>query len=336
MDYKGKFQIFDTSRIRLYPLGERPNKVMASQMASPRELAGEPISHTSPQIQALAQGVLEARKSGRPVIWMTGAHLIKNTFGRLLRDLLERDVITLVAMNAAGMIHDVELALIGETSENVPKALPAGQFGFAKETGELINNALAHGEKLKVGAGEALARLILGEPFPDKVEFPYPENSVIAGGFLAGKPVTMHAGIGTDIVDQVPSWDPSAKGGCSGRDFLIFCAEVEKMTQGGVYLNVGTSVTGPEVFLKACSMSANVGNAPTKLLTGVFDFRPADPKDVDDERKSGYYFRDIKSVVVRIPEAFGGEGYYVQGDHLQTVPAFYQHLVQGAQRWPST
>lgn len=107
------------------------------------------------------------------------------------------------------------------------------------------------------------------------------------------------------------------------------------MTSGGVYLNVGTSVTGPEVFLKACSMSANVGSKPTQLLTGSFDFRPADPKDVDDERKSGYYFRDIKSVVVRIPEAFTGVGFYVQGDHVETVPAFYQHLVQDADRWPS-
>jgi len=191
----------------------------------------------------------------------------------------------------------------------------------------LINRALIEGHRRGVGAGEALARLILGEPFPDPVEFPYAHNSVIAGAFAAGVPATMHATIGTDIIDQFPEWDAAAKGGCSGRDFLIFCSEVEKMVNGGVYVNIGSAVTGPEVFLKACSMCANVGNPLTGLVTASFDFRPGNPADVDDERKPGYYYRDLKSVVVRIPQAFGGRGYYVQGDHLKTVPALYQLLV---------
>ena len=334
MEYQGKYDCFDNQRIRLYPLSQRKNKVLGKNGVVPDEVRKRPIEHSTKEIQALARNVLEKRAKSKPVIWMTGAHLVKNTFGRLLRDLIEREVVTLVGMNMAGMIHDLELALIGETSEVVVEALPKGEFGFARETGELINNALVHGEKLKIGAGESLARLILGEPFPEKIDFKFPEYSVVAGGYLAGKPITMHAGIGTDIIDEHPSWCPSAKGGCSGRDFLVFCAEVEKMTEGGVYLNVGTSVTGPEVFLKAVSMCANIEKPPTDLMTGCFDFRPADPKDVDDERKSTYYFRDVKSVVVRIPEAFGGSGYYVQGDHLITVPAFYQHLVKPESEWP--
>ncbi|MCE5228976.1 hypothetical protein LLG95_05200 [bacterium] len=331
MEYNGKYQVFDTSRIRTYPLAGRLSKVLESHLSKPGELAArEPVMRT-PELEALVKVVIEARAAGRPVIWMTGAHNIKNGFGPLMRDLAERGLVTLIGMNMAGMIHDLELALVGQTSEDVRRALPKGEFGFAEETGGLINMALIHGEKLGVGAGEALGRLICGEPFPQALEFPHKDLSVIAGGWLAGVPVTMHAGIGTDIIDQHPAWDASAKGGCSGRDFLVFCAEVERLHEGGVYLNIGTSVTGPEVFLKACSMAANVGHAPKGITTASFDIRPADPRDADNERAAGYYCRDLKSVVVRIPEAFGGHGYYIQGDHLKTVPAFYQLLVQASQ-----
>lgn len=332
MKYNGKFPTFDTSRIRTYPLAGRLSKVRQSHLAKPAELAAREPALKTAELEAVAQAAIEARAAGRPVIWMTGAHNIKNGFGPLMRDLVERGLVTLVAMNMAGMIHDLELALVGQTSEDVRRALPKGEFGFAEETGGLINRALVHGEKLGVGAGEALGRLICGEAFPDQIEFPHRELSVIAGGWLAGAPVTMHAGIGTDIIDQHPAWDASAKGGCSGRDFLVFCAEVERLSDGGVYLNVGTSVTGPEVFLKACSMAANVGHPPKGIVTASFDIRPADPHDADNERAAGYYCRDLKSVVVRIPEAFGGKGYYIQGDHLQTVPAFYQLLVRAGEK----
>lgn len=327
LEYRGRFPIFDASRIRTYPLASRPSKVELSSLASPAELAAVAPVFDSSELQAVVKAVHEARRAKKPVILLTGAHLIKNGFGLLLLDLAERGLLTLVAMNAAGMIHDFEFALIGKTSEEVPRALPIGEFGFAEETGRLINAALTHGERQKVGAGEAMARLILGEAFPEKTDFPHSELSLIAGGFARGVPVTMHASIGTDIIDQFPNWDPAAKGGCSGRDFAIFCAEVEKMTAGGVYLNIGSAVTGPEVFLKACSMCANVGHSPKGIVTASFDFRQAEAGDAGDERKAGYYYRDIKSVVVRIPQSFGGRGYYVQGDHLQTVPALYQSLV---------
>lgn len=327
MDYNGRFALFDSSRVRTYPLASRPSKVTAEDMIDLERLGTAPREFDSPELRAVADAVRKARAAGRPVILLTGAHLIKNGFGPLLLDLIERGLLTLVAMNAAGMIHDLELALTGRTSEDVPRALPRGEFGFAQETGRLINRALTHGEKLRVGAGEALARLILGEAFPQEIDFPHRRLSLLAGGFERAVPVTMHASIGTDIIDQFPEWDPAAKGGCSGRDFLIFCAEVEKMTEGGVYLNVGSAVTGPEVFLKACSMAANVGHAPSGIVTASFDLRSATAEDATDERKPGYYYRDIKSVVVRIPEAFGGRGYYVQGDHLETLPALYQALI---------
>jgi hypothetical protein len=233
-------------------------------------------------------------------------------------------------MNAAGAIHDLELALAGRTSEDVPHALPRGEFGFAEETGRLINRAMAHAAQLQVGAGEGLGRLMEGEPFPDSVEFPHEALSLFSGAWRCGAPVTMHASIGTDVVDQHPAFDPAAKGAASGHDFAIFCAEVERMNQGGVFLNIGSAVSGPEVFLKACSMCANIGRPPVQPVTASFDFRPANPADVDDERRPDYYLRDLKSIVVRIPEAFGGQGHYVEGDHLQTVPAFYARLIK---RW---
>jgi hypothetical protein len=279
-------------------------------------------------LDALAEAVREARLKNQPVVLFTGAHLIKNGFGPLLLDLIRKERITLVGMNAAGMIHDFELALVGKTSEDVPRALPIGEFGFSQETGTGINEALIYGEKTRVGAGEALGRLISGEPFPEKLPFTHPELSLLAGAFELKVPVTMHASIGCDIIDQFAGWDASAKGGCSGRDFLIFCAEIEKMNAGGVFLNVGSAVTGPEVFLKACSMCANVGHPPHGIVTGSFDIRAGHVEAVDDERSPGYYYRDIKSVVVRIPEAFGGRGFYVQGDHLETFPALYQALTR--------
>ncbi len=329
VDYNGRFKVFDTSRIRTYDLESRPSKVRRADLALPETvLASEAPRFDSPELRAVVEAVKQARQNELPVVLMSGAHLIKNGFGPLMLDLIRRGILTLVGMNAAGMIHDLELALVGRTSEDVPRALPIGEFGFARETGDLINGALTHGERMKVGAGEALGRLIAGEPYPEAVEFPHRELSLIAGGLEAGVPVTMHASLGTDIVDQYASWDPAAKGGTSGRDFLVFCSEIERMTKGGVYLNVGTAVTGPEVFLKACSMSANVGHAPSGIVTASFDFRPARPEDVGDERKAGYYYRDVKSVVVRIPEAFGGQGHYVQGDHLQTVPALYRALIE--------
>ncbi|MBI3736399.1 hypothetical protein HY256_07785 [Candidatus Sumerlaeota bacterium] len=331
LEYRGQFPVFDFSRIKTYDLNSRPSKVLAEHLAAPEKLAAGPLQCDSPELRAVAAAVKAARANDQPVMLLSGAHLIKNGFGPLFADLIRRRIVTLVGMNAAGMIHDLELALIGKTSEDVPRALPRGEFGFAEQTGRLINGALAHGEKLKLGAGEALGRLIQGEAFPEKTDFPHRNVSLLAAGIERGVPVTIHASIGTDIVDQFPNWDPSAKGGCSGRDFAIFCAEAERMSpsraRGGVFLNIGTAVMGPEVFLKACSMCANVGHPPAGVVTASFDIRPADMKDINDERAAGYYYRDIKSVVVRIPQAFGGRGHYVQGDHLDTLPALFQLLV---------
>jgi len=245
--------------------------------------------------------------------------------------------VTLVAGNAATAIHDFELALIGATSENVPAALDKGQFGMAYEFA-YINMALSVGNQQKLGFGEALGRMIGDERFRRQVlalvakqgspsEFAHPEISVLAACYRRSVPFTVHVGIGTDVIDQHPSFDGQAKGGCSGRDFLIYASEVAKLTRGGVVLNIGSAVTGPEVLLKAVSMAANVGSVPRGILTADFDLRAHEPGQISDEAAQGYYFRDQKSVVTRIPQAFSSRGLYIRGDQKQTFPFLYRQII---------
>jgi len=341
MDYRGKYKVFDPSKIRTYPLSARVNKVTLKDIILPADVENLPVKvsgETRSDIEAVSQAIVSARKAGSPVILFTGAHLIKNGLGVLLIELVKRGVITLVAGNAAAAIHDFELALIGQTSENVPDALGKGQFGMAHEFA-YINAAISFGNKQKLGFGEALGRMICDKDFRGEVfallpgensanDFLHPQVSVLAACYRSDVPFTVHAGIGTDVTDQHPSFDGEAKGGCSGRDFLIFASEVAKLTDGGVFLNIGSAVTGPEVFLKAVSMAANVGNTPRNIITADFDLRDYSPEQMTDESAQGYYFRDQKSVVTRIPQAFSGRGYYVQGDQKQTIPLLYKRILE--------
>ncbi len=326
MEYRGRYKFFDFSAVRTYPISQRPNTLRGDQLVWP-----EQVRAASPEIRDdirhVAEHVAAARQAGRHVFLMTGAHIIKLGFSPLVIDLIERSVITLLATQGAGTIHDFELALIGETSENVPRALPEGLFGMAYETGRYMNAALAEGNRLGIGYGEAMARTILGELAPggERVEFAHPDWSIVAAAYRKGIPVTVHATLGTDIIDQHPNFDGEAKGGCSGRDFGVFAAYVCELA-GGVVLNVGSAVTLPEVLLKAVSMAANIDRPPAGLITADFDLRPADPAHEADPSKPDYYFRDIKSVVVRIPRAFGGHGHYVQGNFIDTIPQLWLAL----------
>ncbi|HTL53290.1 MAG TPA: hypothetical protein VL860_11995, partial [Planctomycetota bacterium] len=292
-DYRGRYPFFDFAAVTTYPLKTRVNKVSAATMLKPDALLAETQSRfTSPALTTLVQAILAARKHKKPVMLFTGAHLVKNGFGLLMIDLMRRGFVTLIATNAAGLTHDLELAYIGETSEYVPNALPAGTFGMCKETPDLMNRAFRAGYDRGWGGGESLGRLILGEPIlgdphPAKIEFPYPDLSIAAAGIRYGVPVTMHAGLGTDIIDQHACFDPAAKGGASGFDFGIFTAQACQLgasapgQPAGVVLNIGSSVQGPEVFLKAVSMAANVGKPPTGLTAASFDLRPVQDADVN-------------------------------------------------------
>lgn len=339
MNYRGKYKTFDPKQIVTYPISIRDNKVKLSDLLTPEQAMTqnfEAIEEVKKDMKMLAAKLVELRSKDLPVVLFTGAHLIKNGLGLLLADLVQRDLLTCVAGNMATSIHDFELAMIGETSEYVPQALEKGQFGMAYEFA-YINAALSLGDRHELGLGECLGKTIVDENFrkevlakvwkegsPDK--FRFPEKSVLATCYKKNIPFTIHAGMGTDVTDQHVSFDGRAKGGCSGRDFLIYTHEIEKLYRGGMVLNIGSAVTGPEVFLKAASMTGNIGKTPKGIITADFDIRPFHRTHITDESKTGYYYRDQKSIVVRVPEAYGGTGYYIEGNQKQTFPLFYKYI----------
>ncbi|HER19878.1 MAG TPA: hypothetical protein ENO14_02400 [Chromatiales bacterium] len=337
MHYNGRYKLFDPQRIATYPLAGRRNKVMREDLLDPASLPTPPPADVDEVIDALARAIAEARQADRPVVLFTGAHAIKNGLGLLLIDLVRRGAITLVAGNGATAIHDFELAMIGQTSEDVPRALQKGRFGMAREFA-CFNAAILEADRDGLGLGEGLGRMMCESTFrhaaavhlPEGLgctEFHCPEVSVLAACYRAGVPFTVHVGIGTDVVDQHPSFNGGAKGATSGRDFLIFVEHIARMQQGGIVLNLGSAVTGPEVLLKAVSMAVNVGRSPQGVITADFDLRPYDPAQMNDEGAPGYYYRDQKSIVTRIPAAFGGRGLYVRGNQKDTVVRLYQRLV---------
>ncbi len=341
MNYRGRYRTFNPKQIVTYPIRGRENKVGLSDLLTPGQVMSsdfEVKDEVKAGLRMLASKLVEMRKKNLPVILFTGAHLIKNGLGLLLGDLVKKEMLTCVAGNMATSIHDFELAMIGETSEYVPRALERGQFGMAYEFA-YINTAMNVGDQHELGLGESLGKMIIEADFRKEVlsqvwkegspdHFKYPEKSVLATCYKKGIPFTIHAGIGTDVTDQHLSFDGRAKGGCSGRDFLIYTHEIEKLHQGGMVLNIGSAVTGPEVFLKAASMTGNIGKTPRGIITADFDIRQFNRADITDESSTGYYYRDQKSIVVRVPEAYGGKGYYIQGNQKQTFPLFYKYITE--------
>ncbi len=341
MKYKGRYEVFDPAQIKTYPVKGRTNKVKYEDLRDINEVLNTNIDlpeAVKANIEALAKEMIERKAKGQPILLFTGGHLVKNGLNRLLVDLIRKDLFTLISGNGATSIHDFELALMGETSEYVPQALEKGEFGMAYEF-NFINAALSVGNKKKLGYGESVGKMICKSSFRRKVAkyleidasqivFDHPELSIAAACYDRKVPFTLHVGIGTDVLDQHYWFDGCAKGGCSGRDFLIYTQEVSKLMQGGVILNVGSAVTGPEVFLKAASMVGNVGQTPNDILTANFDLRHYNPETATNESSIGYYFRDQKSIVTRIPQAYGGKGFYIEGNQIQTIPYLYQQLIQ--------
>lgn len=341
MEYKGKYQTFEPNNIQTYPISTRNNKVKLDDLLKPENVAGlqfDVSNEIREKLQLLARHLLKLREQKLPVILFTGAHLIKNGLGLLLVDLVEKDLLSCVAGNMATSIHDFELALIGQTSEYVPQALEKGQFGMAYEF-SYINATMNLGNSMKLGLGESLGKVIMDDQFRNEVfamvrkegspdHFQHPDKSVLATCYRKNIPFTIHAGIGTDVTDQHKTFDGSAKGGCSGRDFLIYTHEIEKLSRGGMVFNIGSAVTGPEVFLKAASMTGNIKKVPKGIITADFDIRSFDRSHITNESKTGYYYRDQKSIVVRVPEAYGGKGYYIEGNQKQTFPLFYKYIME--------
>ncbi len=319
-----RYRQFDRDQLHLQSYEHRGHDLRAADCLPLR--AGQ--GWTAPELPLLIDAIRAARRQQRPVVLMMGAHLIKLGLSRFVIDLIERGWVTHLATNGAGLIHDFELALGSGTSENVPRWIQAGQFGLWRETGRLnsiIRAAADRGE----GLGEAVGRVLEQRAFPRR------DLSIAAAGWRCGVPVTCHVSIGSDIIHAHASCDGAALGEASYTDFLIF-AEAIRQLEGGVYLNVGTAVTGPEVYLKALSMARNVehqaGRQVRDFTTAVFDLvpLPADYRDGSpDKAHPLYYYRPWKTILVRTV-ADGGRSHYFCGDHGQTIPALWTQLQSGA------
>jgi hypothetical protein len=310
------FPTFDRSLLTIKPLSQREHDLDMSVILP----LDAPPDFSHPAIPVLGQRLAAAKKQNRARLLLMGAHVIRAGVSRYLIDLMERGLISLIAMNGAGPIHDWEFALIGATTESVARYIRTGEFGLWQETGRM-NDAIRQGARSGVGLGEALGRAILDGPFPHK------EISVLAAAARLGVPVTVHVGVGYDILHEHPNCDGAALGQTSYHDFLVFAQEVTRL-EGGVALSFGSAVMGPEVYLKALSMARNVAHQDGKEIrhftTGVFDLIPLDGDTRKQAPKSDprYYYRPWKTILVRTV-ADGGESFYVTGDHRQTVPAVY-------------
>jgi Arginine dihydrolase ArgZ-like, C-terminal, Rossmann fold len=302
-----RYPELNLDKLQTYSASDRPSKVATRMEATPPQpgmsvrewLDGLPAILKADDLKAVASAVVEARKSKKPVITMIGGHVIKTGCAPILSDLVRQGFITHLASNGSAAIHDTELARFGHTSEEVAEQLTDGSFGMASDTAALVNAAaeLASGEKL--GFGEAVGRMLIEE------NAPHLERALLAECYRAGIPYTLHVALGTDIVHQHPTANGAAIGDASLRDFRIFCATTSLLGNGGVVLNLGSSVIMPEVFLKAIAVTRNLGHNVANFTTANFDMLQ--------------HYRPTVNVVQR-PVMTGGKGYAITGHHELMIP----------------
>jgi len=321
------FEMFDRSRLNLLPLNDRIHDL---QLETTMQPAVFDCGWQHPTISLLADRMRKAKELGANVTMMLGGHVIRAGVAPCMEAMMNAGYITHFAMNGAAAIHDFEFALIGATTESVAKYISEGQFGLWKETG-LYNEAVNEGAKLGLGFGESLGKYI------EEHEFPYRKYSILAAAYRAQVPCTVHVSIGCDIVHEHPNADPAAIGMATYRDFLIYAKQIENL-ENGLFLDFGSAVTGPEVYLKALSMARNVAHQEGRTIghftTAVFDLLDLEDKDVNEAPPKSdprYYFRPWKTILARTV-ADGGEGYYVQGVHKETVPALAWELLGGSDK----
>ena len=309
-----RYEEFDLSGVRTYPLKDRRSKANAADFARPYR-AGEgmrgfvnslPNILAAADFKAVVTAIQHAQKARRGVLWGLGAHVIKTGLGPVLVDLMERGFVSALATNGAGVIHDFELALSGSTSEEVDEALGPGRFGMAEETGRLLNAAINDGVRDGLGIGQAVGRRLRDmKPAHESL-------SVFAAAARLEIPITVHVGIGTDIIHMHPDASGAALGEGSLRDFRYFVSNVARLG-GGVYLNCGSAVVLPEVFLKAVALARNRGVPLEGLTTVNLDFTRL--------------YRPQTNVVMR-PVAGIGKGYSLVGHHELMIPLLAAALVE--------
>ncbi|MBA7486457.1 hypothetical protein ES707_22016 [subsurface metagenome] len=241
----------------------------------------------------------KAKKRNRAIIFGLGAHVIKVGLSPIIIDLMKEGWITALALNGAGIIHDFEIAFTGQTSEDVQLQIKNGHFGMAQETGQMLNGAINSGEEKGLGLGEAVGEMIATSDFPHK------DMSLLSVAYNLNLPVTVHVAIGTDIIHFHPEVKGEAIGNASLKDFFLFCSLLEKLEDGGVFVNIGSAVILPEVFLKALSFIRNKGRRLENFYTAVFDFI--------------HHYRPYENVVKR-PHGKKGRGFYFTGHHEIMIP----------------
>ncbi|HOX28232.1 MAG TPA: hypothetical protein PLQ76_03650 [bacterium] len=306
----------DLSKIKSIPIKNRRNKVTKDDFAVISKGSSFaafwdslPEILAASDIKKVVSAIRTAREKGKPVIWMMGAHVIKVGLSPMIIDLMKRGFVSAIALNGAGSIHDVEVAMIGATSEDVGAGIKSGVFGMSKETSDFINNAVNEGADKEKGFGESIGAKIISE------KLPYKKISLLASAAAMGVPATVHIAIGTDIVHIHPSFDAAKAGEASHRDFRIMAAKISEIGNGGVILNVGSAVILPLIVEKSLSVARNLGT-DVKNFTGVnLDFIQHYRPNLNPVRRAG---------------ELNGRGISITGHHELLVPLIYWALKTGA------
>jgi hypothetical protein len=310
------YEEFDLDAVKTYPLASRKSKANVADFARayPKGSGIAGLMESLPSLLAakdfkvIVEAMSDARRRGAAIVWGIGAHVVKTGLSPILVDLMERGFVSAVATNGAGVIHDFEIALSGATSEDVDEALGPGRFGMAEETALLLNGAITDGVAQGLGLGQAVGRFLVAR------QPPFVRHSVVATAAQLGIPLTVHVGIGTDIIHMHPAASGAALGEGSLRDFRYFASAVARL-EGGVYVNCGSAVILPEVFLKAVALARNQGRPLTGLTTVNIDFLRQ--------------YRPMTNVVAR-PTAGVGKGYALTGHHELLLPLLAAALIEAA------
>jgi hypothetical protein len=318
--YDDSLRPLELDNVRTYPLASRPSKVSLDDFANPVQedsslkdfLASLPNILAVQSLKDLGARMRRARELQKPVIWGIGGHVIKTGLAPLIIDLMKRGFVTAIASNGSVLVHDAEIAMVGSTSEDVDATLGEGVFGGADETGKLLNRAAQEGAKENIGLGEATARALI------ELDPKHADYSLLCASYRARVPFTAHITIGGDIGHFHPQADGAALGATTHIDFRLLSELVRRMNGGGVYLNIGSAVTLPEVFLKAVTLVRNLGNQLTDITTANFDFIQS--------------YRPLTNVVRRPTANGAGQGYSITGHHELTLPLLAAEIICGSER----
>jgi hypothetical protein len=309
-----KLKPIDLSSLKTYPLASRKSKVDRTDFARPWKQQGSlkdfleqlPNILAAKDFKSVVSAIAAAHKGGKNVVAAMGAHVIKAGLNPIVIDMMERGIITAVAMNGAGIVHDLELAMIGRTSEEVLEGLEHGAFGMAQETADFLNGAMSKAGMENLGLGQAVGQAII------EADLPFGKESIFAAAVRLDIPATVHVAIGTDIIHIHPGFDPGAAGKATHLDFRIFSSVVAEL-EGGVYMNVGSAVILPEVFLKALTLVRNMGHKVERFTAVNMDFIR--------------HYRSTTNVVER-PTSMGGAGYTIVGHHEIMFPLLAAAVIE--------